>query len=107
MNAEDEGGGDDGVRSSSGKGLHPAAAPRNGAGKGARAVDAGRNDTPAAAMAAGASAVRAGRPGSSRFLRFAVHPKLSCLPHAEGAEDAEKRMTIAFSASSISPRPSA
>jgi hypothetical protein len=42
-----------------------------------------------------------------RFSRFAVHSKLYCLPHAEGAEDAEKRMRIAFSASSISPRPSA
>jgi hypothetical protein len=42
-----------------------------------------------------------------RFPSFTVHSEFYCLPHAEGAEDAEKRMRVAFSASSISPRPAA
>jgi hypothetical protein len=42
---------------------------------------------------------------SYRFRLFAVHSEVYCLPHAEGAEDAENRRGAAFfSASSAPPR---
>jgi hypothetical protein len=44
---------------------------------------------------------------SYHFPSFTVHLELYYRPHAEGAEDAEKRMRVAFSASSVSPRLSA
>jgi hypothetical protein len=53
-----------------------------------------------------ADALRTGRGGfSCRFRSFAVHSEVYCLPHAEGAEDAENRRgTTLFSASSAPPR---
>jgi hypothetical protein len=42
-----------------------------------------------------------------RFRPFTGYPESYCGPHAEGAEDTENREEVPFSASSISPRPSA